>query len=170
MEKEEGRAPRGLPPILETLHHEALIGSVTVPLREQTLSPCCVPATVLGAGSAAFTMGRNPDRASKPWLHGSGRRGSAPWRKPCLRFVLRAKGWAQIFEEKERGDDLPGRRETAWAKATESQLEEVQEVPCGWGRGAERWGERTHCLGSPLQGQSLPLPEHPSHTTRDSCA
>ena len=27
------------------------------------------------------------------------------------RFVLRAEGWAQIFQEKERGDDLPGRRD-----------------------------------------------------------
>lgn len=46
---------------------------------------------------------------------------------------------------------------TAWAKATDSQLEEVQEAPPGWGRGAEKWGERIHCSGSPLQGQSLPL-------------
>lgn len=63
------------------------------------------------------------------------------------------------------GTDFPGKRKeqslqregTAWAKATESQLEEVQEDSRGWGQGAERWGERIHCSGSPLEGQSLPL-------------
>lgn len=51
---------------------------------------------------------------------------------------------------------------TAQAKREPGQLEELQEVLCVWAGLGERWGERPHWMGSPLWGQSLPVPWHPT--------
>lgn len=53
---------------------------------------------------------------------------------------------------------------TAQAKREPGQLEELQEVLCVWAGLGERWGERPHWMGSPLWGQSLPVPWHPTKT------
>lgn len=139
-----------------------LIQFIHSPLPEQTLSPCYVPATVLGAGGGALRWAETQ----------RGVRALASW-KQKERGALLGGSRVTVALSTRMGTDFPGKgavppeRRTAWAKATESQLEEVQEkIHMAGVRGAERWARGYTARG--LHSRSEPaFAEHqPTHCER----